>query len=243
MKDADYQERTYRLDCTGNDLEGFEVMVKESDLFIKAETDLSSEAIESLLKYRTQIEEYIEKKPQFKTSLTPLPQDALASEIVREMLRVGNVAGTGPMASVAGAIAHFVGRDLLKHSEEIIVENGGDIFIKSKKDRKLGIYAGKSSFSKKIKIEIKAKNTPLGVCTSSGTVGHSLSFGRTDATVVIALSAALADACATAVGNVVRSDEDIKRGLDLAKGLEGVKGVLIIFDDKLGAWGDIKIVT
>ena len=146
------------------------------------------------------------------------------------------------MASVAGVIAEFVGRDLLKYSDEVIVENGGDIFIKSKKKRILGIYAGNSPISNKLAIEIEGEKTPLGICTSSATVGPSLSFGKTDATVIVSKSAALADACATAIGNRVKEPGDIKSALEFAKKIKGVQGILIIFRDKLGAWGDIKIV-
>jgi len=237
-----YEERIYRRDYITEDLKGFEVVVKETDLYICAKEDLSSEAVDSTLKYRTQIEGYIKRHPEFQTSLTPLFFDFFAPPIVKEMLRAGRIAKVGPMASVAGAIAEFVGRDLLKFSDEVIVENGGDIFIKSKKKRKLGIYAGNSPLSNRLTIEIEGEKTPLGVCTSSGTVGPSLSFGKTDATVVISRSAALADAGATAIGNIVKEAGDIKKALEFAKKIKGVDGVLIILKDKLGAWGDIKIV-
>lgn len=237
-----YEERIYRRDYITGNLKSFEVIVKETDLFICAEKDLTSPAIESALKYRGQIESYVEKHPKFKESLFSLPQDLFAVPIVKEMLDVTSRAGVGPMASVAGAIAEFVGIDLLKHCNEVIVENGGDIFIKSNKNRRIGIFAGRSAFSDKLTIEIEASKTPLGICTSSATVGPSLNFGKTDATVVIAKSAAFADACATAIGNMVKHPDDIKKALDFAKKMEGLSAVLIVIADKLGVWGDIKIV-
>ena len=145
------------------------------------------------------------------------------------------------MASVAGAIAEFVGNDLLDFSPEIIVENGGDIYLKSLKKRLIGIYAGESPLSGKVELEIDGQDTPLGVCTSSGTVGHSLSYGKADAVVVLSKSAALADAAATAIGNLIVQPEDIQSGIDFAKRVEGLKGLLIIKDDKVGFWGEIKI--
>ncbi|OIN98500.1 hypothetical protein AUJ66_00915 [Candidatus Desantisbacteria bacterium CG1_02_38_46] len=237
-----HEERIYRRDYITEDLKGFEVVVKETDLYICAKTNLSKEAVNFTLKYRTQIEEYIKKHPNFQTSLAPLFFNLFAPPIIKEMLAASRIAGVGPMASVAGAIAEFVGRDLLKYSDEVIIENGGDIFIKSQKKRNLGIYAGDSQFSNKLAIEIDGKKTPLGVCTSSGTVGPSLSFGKTDATVVISRSTALADACATAIGNMVNDVGDIKRALEFARKIKGVLGILIIFKDRLGAWGDVKIV-
>jgi len=83
---------------------------------------------------------------------------------------------------------------------------------------------------------------PIGICTSSATVGHSVSLGRADAVCVLSDSAILADAAATAVGNRVQKDSDIKKALEFGLGIEGVLGVLIIMGDKLGVQGSIEIV-
>ncbi len=128
------------------------------------------------------------------------------------MAAAAQTAGVGPMAAVAGAIAECVGRELLEFSPEVIVENGGDIFLKVSHRRTVGIFAGDSPLTGRIGIQIEARDTPLGVCTSSGTVGHSLSFGRADAVVVLAPAAALADAAATAIGNRVSRKEGHRRG-------------------------------
>jgi hypothetical protein len=158
------------------------------------------------------------------------------------MAEAARKAKVGPMAAVAGAIAKFVGLELLAFSEEVIVENGGDIFLKIKQNRKVGIYAGTSPFSEKIALEVAAREKPFSVCTSSGTVGHSFSFGKADAVVVIAENASLADAAATAIGNVVKEISDIEQGLKVAKTIRGLDGVLIIKGDHLGALGKVKLV-
>ena len=145
------------------------------------------------------------------------------------------------MASVAGAVAEFVGNDLLPFSAEIIVENGGDIYLKSLNKRVVGIYAGKSPLSGRIGIEISGEATPLGICTSSGTVGHSLSYGQADAVVVLAKSSTLADAAATAIGNLIIKANDIQSGIEFAKGIDGLSGAIIIKDDNLGLWGEVKL--
>ena len=129
--------------------------------------------------------------------------------------------GVGPMASVAGAIAEFVGNELSAYSAEVIVENGGDIYLKSLEKRIIGVYAGESPLTGKLGLEIDGEDTPLGVCTSSGTVGHSLSFGKADAVIVLSKSATLADAAATAIGNLVAQPEDITRGVEFAEGTDG----------------------
>jgi ApbE superfamily uncharacterized protein (UPF0280 family) len=146
------------------------------------------------------------------------------------------------MAAVAGAVAEAIGRDLLGFSPEIIVENGGDIFLKISKKRLVGIYAGHSSLSKRIALEIMPRETPLGVCTSSGTVGHSLSLGSADAVIVLSPSTALADAAATAICNIVKTVDDIPRAIEKAQGIEGLRGLVVIMGDKMGVWGKAKIV-
>ena len=155
--------------------------------------------------------------------------------------KIALVASGDAMASVAGAIAEFVGSELLAFSPEIIVENGGDIYLKSLRKRLIGIYAGESPLTGKIGLEINGKDTPLGICTSSGTVGHSLSYGKADAVIVLSPSAALADAVATAIGNRISQPSDIPSGIEFARGIDGLKGVIIIQDEKVGVWGEVKL--
>jgi ApbE superfamily uncharacterized protein (UPF0280 family) len=236
-----YQPRTYRHWVQGQDLVSFNITVKETDLYIRASTNLKSKAHELVLQYRAQLENYIKRQPSFATSLEPISVAEDSPQIVKEMAASSEKVGVGPMASVAGAIAQFVGIELLAFSSEIIVENGGDIFLKSSRDRVVGIYAGKSPLSGKFGLEIRSTETPLGVCTSSGTVGHSLSFGRADAVVVIAKSAILADAAATAIGNIISQPDDITAGIEFARGNRELLGVVIIKDDKMGVWGKVKI--
>lgn len=146
------------------------------------------------------------------------------------------------MAAVAGALAEAVGNDLLEYTPEIIIENGGDIFLKTTRMRKVGVYAGESPLSGRLALEVGPDNTPCGIATSSGTVGHSISFGRADAAVVVASSAVLADAAATAFGNRLTGPESIETAIEWARGIEGLRGVLAVLVDKLGAWGDIRLV-
>jgi len=237
-----YEERTYRNRVKTDDLVNFEVIVKETDLLIRAEKDLSGEARQSVLKYRNQLETYIAVHPEFVKSLVPLAEDPYAPGIVREMIRTSAAAGVGPMAAVAGAMAEFVSRDLLKSSSQVIVENGGDLYLATSRERMVGIYAGTSLLSLKVGIAISPEDSPLGVCTSSGTVGPSLSFGKADAVCILSKSAALADAAATAVGNAVREKGDIERGLEVGREIEGVLGALVIIKDRMGVWGKIKLI-
>jgi ApbE superfamily uncharacterized protein (UPF0280 family) len=237
-----YEKRTYRNLVKTDDLVKFEVVVKETDLLVRAESILSNETRESILKYRHQLETYITMNPEFQRSLIPLGEDLHAPEVVREMIRVSQLARVGPMAAVAGAMAEWVSKDLLKLSREVITENGGDIYLSTARERTIGIYAGQSPLSLKIGIVIEPEESPLGICTSSGTVGRSLSFGKADAVCILSKSAALADAAATAVGNIVQKKKDIVLGLERGREIEGVLGVLIIVGEKMGIWGNIKLV-
>ncbi len=236
-----YEERTYRNLVKTDDLVNFEVIVKETDLFVRADRDLSPETRESVLKHRYQLETYIAAHPEFATSLVPVEEDPYAPEIVREMIRVSTLARVGPMAAVAGAMAEFVSKDLLKVSKQVIVENGGDIYLATSRERRIGVYAGTSPFSLKLGIIVSPEESPLGVCTSSGTVGPSLSFGKADAVCILSKSACLADAAATTVGNVVREKKDIEKGLEIGREVEGVLGALIILGERVGAWGNIRL--
>jgi uncharacterized protein len=238
-----YEERTYRsLINKGNYLSSYNIRIDESDLLISSDTNLADEAFESLSKHRLSLETYIKNNPDFRKSLVPLPEDEFAPLIIREMLTKSKICGVGPMASVAGAISEFVGNDLLKQTENIIIENGGDIFIKSKSNLTASVYAGESPLSYKVNFIIKPDQTPLGICTSSATVGPSLSFGRADAVCVISQSATLADAAASAIGNKVKSKNDIKKALDYGIKIPGVRGIIIVCDSEMGVVGEVELV-
>ena len=148
------------------------------------------------------------------------------------------------MAAVAGVIAEFVGLGLLERQgvSEIVVENGGDIFLQRRVAVTVAIFAGPSPLSNTIGLRLRAEQTPLGICTSSATVGHSISLGRADAVTVLAGSTALADAVATRIGNETKNDRDINQALALAATITGVRGVLIIKGKNLGVWGDLELV-
>ncbi len=237
-----YQERDYRNFSSFKDLVPFRVVVAESDLYIRAGRNLSVEAHDAVRKYRQEIEEYIRKFPQFEKSLAPIPMDESAPLIVKGMMKASRDCEVGPMASVAGAIAEFVGKELLEYCPEVIVENGGDIFMKSLKERVVGIFAGESPLSHRVGIRIVPEETPIGICTSSGTVGPSFSLGKADAVCVLSPVTPLADAAATAIGNLIKSERDIPKGLNQAQKIRGVSGVVIIVGKKIAVWGKMELL-
>ncbi|MEW6376887.1 MAG: UPF0280 family protein [Thermodesulfobacteriota bacterium] len=233
--------RRYRRRVKSPDLVTFRVAVKETDLLVSAETDLTQEALLSVCKYRRQLEEYIERDPEFKWSLSPYPVDSYAPRIVKEMAAAAMRVGVGPMAAVAGAVAECVGKDLLRLSPQIVLENGGDIFLVTREKRRISIFTESRSLPSYIDILIRPEKTPLGICTSSGTEGPSLSFGCADAVIVISPSAILADAAATAAGNLVQSKKDVKKVLNFLQGISQVRGGVVLVDGKMGFWGEIEL--
>ncbi|MBI5189416.1 MAG: UPF0280 family protein [Nitrospirae bacterium] len=237
-----YEERTYRGRVRADGLVAFTAVVKETDLFILADSDLSALALEVVIRHRHQLETYIAGHPEFLTSLVPVELKLGAPESAVRMARAALPANVGPMAAVAGTFSELVGEALLARSSQAIVENGGDIYIKSTSERVVALYAGDSPLSGRVGLNIRPGDTPLGVCTSSGRVGHSLSLGRAHAACIISKSTALADAAATAVGNAVQGPGDVEKGIARAQEIEGVLGAVVIAGDRLAAWGLVELV-
>jgi len=235
-----YKKRLYRNSVFNEDLIKFSVEYYESNLLICAKTDLSKVARDWLIYFHNQISDYIRNNPQFEKSLKPVKLDKKSPVIIQAMVRASKKANVGPMATVAGTIAEYVGRKLLKLSPEVIVENGGDIFICVKKNRRVGIFAGLGSIYNNLTLLLKAEDSPCGICASSGNFGHSLSLGKSQATVIICKSAPLADGYATAIGNMVSTQKDITPALTWAKRKKEIRGLIVITDGKLGAYGKIK---
>lgn len=236
-------ERTYRR-LVRSALSAERVVVRETDLTIYSDSDvpLADAAREAVMTHRGYIENYIRSHPGFVCSLAPLKEDHLAPAIIRDMLGAGRSAGVGPMAAVAGAVAEKVGRHLLTRTPQVIVENGGDIFLCTSSPPTVGVFAGPSPLSMKIGIRLTSTGRPTAVCTSSASIGHSLSLGRADAACVIGESCALADAVATALGNRVTGNRQIQPAIDWAARIPGVAGVLVIAGENMGAWGALEVV-
>lgn len=242
-----FGQRSYRLLQQAHDLKYFNVKVQETDLAIGIETGAYSDRLASLcyneiLKLRRQLEEYILRHPQFKSSLVPVEMKAGRPPIAVEMAQSAALAGVGPMAAVAGALACFLGQILCRYSAEVIIENGGDIFMDTRHDRVIAVYAGNSPFTFKTGIKVRAGDTPLGICTSSGTVGHSLSFGNADAVVIKGKSASLADAAATGAGNLIKNKYELEKAIEYIKNLDQDLGIVAIKEDRMAAWGNIELI-
>ncbi|MBO8125852.1 MAG: UPF0280 family protein [Firmicutes bacterium] len=244
-----YIDRYYRA-WTKDDgcLASFTVTVKETDLLVRIKADphevegLRHLTEASVKKLRLSLETFLLKQPSFQRALEPLVIPDWSPWIAKLMAQAAQLAGVGPMAAVAGAIAWQTGEELKAYSSEVIVENGGDIYIASTEPRVIAIFAGESPFSGRLGIKLRPCQTPAGVCTSAGTVGPSLSFGTADTAMVVARNPALADAVATAMGNRVLATCDLQPAVEWAVTIPGVTGALAIKEDRLAVKGDLELV-
>lgn len=218
------------------------VMVK-TDLYQAAES-----AFQTILENRKALQKYIEAYPEFLLALDPITVSQPAPEIVLRMSSAAEEAEVGPMAAVAGALADLATEAMIAQGAEIaVVENGGEISVRSDARLDVAINSGESPLSGRFGFRILPRDLPLGLATSSGTVGHALSFGFADSATVIANNAALADAAATAVCNAVKgddSDDSIRKGLEVAQQIKGVRGALIVRGDHVGTIGQLpRMIT
>ncbi|MBN2206482.1 MAG: UPF0280 family protein [Candidatus Aminicenantes bacterium] len=220
------------------------IHIKETIATVIGEETALPAAEAEIARQRCALEDYIRRDPEFARSLAPrrVPEDAPA--VVRRMADAAARMGVGPMAAVAGAIAASALEALrAAGAEHAVVDNGGDIALIAARPVTIGVFAGPSPI-KDIGLRVEPRPGVLGVCTSSGTVGHSLSFGRADAAVVIALDPCLADAAATALGNAVTANdpaliEDAMAGLLI----DDIEGMLVIIEDTLAVCGRLPEIV
>ena len=221
------------------------ICVEETDLYVLTDKPFDKAWLKKqILGYRQDIHNYITRDERFFRTLKHISVELTAKNIIKQMARAARLANVGPMAAVAGAIAQRLAKDLLaKGCSQVIIENGGDIFLsKQNRNRMIAVFAGDSKFSRRLNLLIRTKQTPCGVCTSSANFGHSLSFGCADCAVILAKNAAVADTVATAVCNMIKTEKDFSKALGFAKNIPGVFGTLIILSEKLVSWGKIEII-
>jgi ApbE superfamily uncharacterized protein (UPF0280 family) len=242
------EQRTYRNQFSQQRFRSFVVNYKETDLWIGVDPDsfreeMKDAALAKVIALRTEMEAYLLFDPVFGRTFEPHAVKPNAPEIVNSMADAARRAGVGPMAAVAGAFSEAVGQYLMQQFsiQEIVVENGGDIFLKINRNLLMSVYAGNSPLSEKIGIEIPADQSPLGVCTSAGTVGPSVSLGKTDATMIVCRNTALADALATTFGNLVQAPEDVQLVTQQTERFPEILSAVIICRDKIGIRGQFEM--
>lgn len=244
-------ERAYRSGCRAQSGErAFQVVLEQSDLWIVADSDLSAQALQSLHRARGQVAAQIALQPEFATSFAPLAVQANASPIVRDMALAGARCEVGPMAAVAGAVAEAVAWDLAGLSRELLVENGGDCFLISSRERVVGLLSDpEQGFS--LGLRFQPEQFPLALCSSSAHIGHSVSLGQGELVAVLSPNGAFADAAATALCNLLRDATDLDPLLVLARqwsmpepGFPAghvLRGVFAQCKGRIAAWGELEL--
>jgi uncharacterized protein len=243
-----HEERFYRKSFNSSRFRGFEAGFLETDLWIGVDEasyrpEMKEAALQRMMEVRQQLDAYILQKPDFTKTLKPFHPAESAPVLAKEMAAASGTAGIGPMASVAGLFARETAMAIRKNFslEELVIENGGDIFALLKSDLVLSVYAGRSPLSEKIGLVIPPGQGELGICTSSGTVGPSLSLGNADAVAVVCHDVLLADAFATAIGNRVKHPGDIEEALRYSVLFPQILSLIIICGDKTGMRGNFEI--
>ena len=225
---------------------------KESDVTIISDTkNAILKAKESFFYHRKLLEEYVSKNRHFLNSFSPIKVNTNV-RIINIMVEVAEMCDVGPMASVAGALADLMLESMkLRKINQVVesspckvalVENGGEIAVDSEEPIKIALYAGENELNLNLGFMINKKDCPLGIGTSSATVGHAISLGQADAVTVFAKNSALADAAATKICNSVKDpdiEKSIKKGLDVANDIEGIIGTFISRENKVGQTGKL----
>ena len=240
----EYRERSYRSRFSNDERRWFCVKFLESDLWIGVDRGSYSASMEAdtyamLVELRRSMDAYLLMDPAYKAALTPYDAGLEAPEILKEMSRTSHKTGIGPMSAVAGAVAKRVA-DFLG-TKEVIVENGGDIYAKAASDMDISVFAGQSPLSEKIGLHIPAADFPLGICTSSGTVGPSLSLGRADAVMIVCKDVLLADSYATAMANRIKTADDLQPVIDSISEIPEILGAIAVKDDRMAITGRFEL--
>ena len=200
--------------------------------------------VAEIVRQRRILEEYIARDPEFKTALVPTELRTDAPEVARRMAWAARRVGVGPMAAVAGAMAQIAAEAALTAgAREAIVDNGGDIYLHAVEPVLVALGTGTATLADRLALAVQPHEMPLSICSSSGKMGPSMSFGLCDLATIVAKDAALADAAATQAGNLVKTVDDMDAALESILRIEGIDGVLLVKDDRVGLAGHLPRIV
>ena len=237
----DSDRSIYRNNVKTREKYHWKITYQYSDMLLGSDKDIAGLIEEPLKEIYCCLHSCFKEDPAFLKSLSPVSIKPGYPEIIKKMCLLSAGFNVGPMAAVAGTVNEFLAEKINKYCGSLIIENGGDLYLRSKKDRVLVIYVKNKYFKDFISIRIKSESMPCGVCASSGTFGHSLSLGKCDLAVVMSKSAITADAAATAVANSISCKDDILKSIEHFRNCRGIDGLLLIKEDKIGLWGNIEL--
>ena len=233
----------YRNKISAEGRYSFRLDYKYSGLYIICDRDISGELEEPVLSFYRDIETVIAGQTDFEKSLAPIEAGKDLPRIIKEMCGAGEVFSVGPMASIAGALCDHLAKTLKDRCSFLMIENGGDVYIKSGDPLEVGIFTKNIYFKDKLILLIEAGQTPCGICSSSGSFGHSLSLGKSDLVTVLSRTATIADAAATSIANTINSEKDIDTAIARFSQYREVEGLIIIKNKRIGLWGKLQLST
>ncbi len=240
---SDIDKSVYRDSLRYKEKYNWRILYKYSDIFVSCDKDIIIKLERLIREIYNLLESFMKEEQSFQKSLSPLKIKQQFPPVIKRMCHKAAIFNVGPMAAVAGAVCDYIAAGLDKYCRRLIIENGGDVFIKSNKDVDVGVYLKNKNFMNKIYLKIRAKYMPCGVCSSSGVFGHSLSMGKSDLVTVLSKSTISADAAATAIANKIIKPADIDNTIEHYKGIKDITGILIIKDDRFGIWGNIELIS
>lgn len=244
----EYVKRTYRRQFATDRWASFVTEYKESDLWVGVDRnswqpEITEFAASFVRQLRQSMDAWIAQHADYARALLPYPAAADAPAIFHEMSEAAEQSGIGPMSAVAGAVAQHTGKAIKRQFgvKEVVVENGGDIYADIREDMDIAVFAGSSPLSGKVGLHIEAAGAPLGICTSSGTVGPSLSLGKADAVMIVCHDALLADTYATAFANGIQTAGDIPACINRIQQCPDIIAAMAIKDDRTGICGQFEL--
>lgn len=232
----------YRNKIKSREKYNWQITFRFSDLLVSCNKNVSSKIVQLVKEIYGLLDSVIREEPSFQKSLSPVKIKENHPPVIKKMCLKSALFNVGPMAAVAGAVCDYIASGLNNCCERLIIENGGDIYIRSTRDVDVGVYLKNKNFKDTINIKIKAKSTPCGLCSSSGAFGHSLSLGKSDLVTVLSHSTISADAAATSIANRIGDASDIGKIIEKYKEIKDINGILIVKDNKLGIWGNIELI-
>jgi len=219
--------------------EAFQIKETQGTIITDREQGVQA-AIASIKRNRKALEDYAARNPIFLIAFEPVavPAEPLVARLMAEAAEKADV---GPLAAVAGVLADLAVKEMLAIGCKVaVVENGGEVSAVSDGVVDVAIAAGDTPLSKRFGFRLT--DFPIGIATSSGRFSRAFSFGDAEAATVFCNNAGLADAAATAVGNVVKGEDceaAVQLGIDKALSIDGVEGVLVMYKGFTGTAGKI----
>lgn len=243
-----FEQKTYRNTFSKERFQSFVITYKEADLWVGIDPDSFKEemkemALSKLKASWDELEAYVTVDPFFKKSLKPCPVQETAPILAKQMATAGEKAGVGPWASLKGMLCEQVGMSLLENFSisEMVIENGGKLFVSLQNPLIVSIFAGDSPLSGMVGLEINAEQTPLGVCTSSETERTPMNFGKADAVIVASKNTMMADAFTTVLGNLIKKPGDVEKVLTRADNIPEISAAVLVCEDQIGIRGEFEL--